>query len=692
MQRPRTQESYRRLDETSSSSRPETPAYDDGFARARQILKQRVEALPKLPGIPGQGIGLKIAELPHMGRSYINQYISASLKVLENYERALRADRQLHANSLRSGGQAEILDVFDRAELPDVKKRPLLSQLHTKTEAPVPRRPASQRAMREPSAQDVLQGRLLAIQRIARNDPVLAHVRLCHEQLDDDWAVAVADALTMNFQLESLMLVANNITDVGGQPIARAVGSHPTLATVALGGNRIGDKTAFAFARALLAGPCLAVLNLSAPKYHRHYLRALAVISRDAGKNDDDDDDDATVDVLVPASFDAATWGQTAPDDEGVRTAERIGPLGVRALARSLSASRLVELNLSGQAAGDDGAKAIATALAPIPPNSAIPALAFLTMEACNIRDNGVIDLCSALFSRGNHSHLRSLRLAQNYATTVSADPIARDLIDIVRRPTASHASASTHLHLDISMNQIGTDGCAALDRACRMCRDFARSSTASVTFHGNPGYVHRESRRPQIDACRVQDFEDRGQILPMGLPLRLGETVKTDSGRNLAHIRVSTAALREKLRTAGHVDQPNFEPFTQIAMRAATARTTREMLGRTEAFRLKKRRLLVQREAIFQPRSDLPPVDFITTLHDHARYKRLDLPPLPRLNALGGTSRVGTALNLKFRRIVSTPNARFGRLDGLDMARPNTGPPPEDSTRHSSAVLPRHS
>lgn len=671
--RPRTQESYRRFDQ--ATSRPETPAYDDGFARARQILNERVEALPKMPGSRGQGIGLKIAELPHMGRAYINQYITASLKVLDHYERALRADRKIHANGLRGGDDhSGTLDVFDRAELPDVKNIPLLSQIHRKTETP------SQCAMR-----DVLDGRLRAIQRIARNDPVLAHVRLCHEQVDDDWAVAVADALTMNFQLESLMLVANDVTDVGGQQIARAVGSHPTLTTLALGGNRIGDKTAFAFARVLLASPCLAVLNLAAPKYHRDHIRALAVVNRHTEQ--EDASDDATVDVLVPASFDPATWGKSAQDNGGVPAAERIGPLGVRALARSLSASHVVELDLSGQAAGDDGAKAIATALAPIASNGATPALAFLTMEACNIRDNGVIDLCSVLLSQSSQSRLRSLRLAQNYATNVSVDPIARDLIDIARSPTVSRASIQ--LCLDISMNQIGTDGCAALDRACQMCRDFARSSTAFVAFHGNPGYVHRESTKdgPLRDAYRLSKAEDRGQIVPVGLPLRLGETTKTDSSRNIAHIHVSTAALREKLRTAGHVDQPTFEPFTQIAMRAATARTTREVLGRTEAFRLKKRGL-VQREniAMFQPRSD-PPVDFISTLHDHARYKRLDLVPLPRLNTLGGTSRAGTALNHNFKRIVSTPNARFGRLDGLDMSRPMTGP--EESSRHSPAHLP---
>lgn len=136
-----------------------------------------------------------------------------------------------------------------------------------------PRNGASVEVRKSQGAEAMLRGRLAALARVARDDPVLYTVKFCHESIDDDWCASTAQAMALNTHLDALVLVGNGITDASGVHVAHAVAHHPTVALVALGGNALGDDTARAFADALRESPSLLTLNLAAAKFHYDHFR-----------------------------------------------------------------------------------------------------------------------------------------------------------------------------------------------------------------------------------------------------------------------------------------------------------------------------------------------------------------------------------------------------------------------------------
>ena len=166
------------------------------------------------------------------------------------------------------------MDVFERAELPEIRRLPLCSQLARGRAAdPVPKGSTSPSKSKSSGAAAMLRDRLLTLARLARDDLCLVGVRFTHENIDDDWGASTAQALRRNTQLQHLVLVGNGITDASGTKIAHAVAKHPGLVTVAVGGNSLGDKTALAMAKALKESGTLLSLNLASKKYHQeHYL------------------------------------------------------------------------------------------------------------------------------------------------------------------------------------------------------------------------------------------------------------------------------------------------------------------------------------------------------------------------------------------------------------------------------------
>lgn len=388
------------------------PALGNSVARARRMLAERIAtsktARMREPGSmpPGVGIGLNIADLANMGRSYMKQYVSASLEMIREYER--KSDSYGPLQRVQS---SDARDVFERAEDDAVKALPLLSK-KIRVTPPIPTGLKSAAEMKvenfertSASSDALLHGRLRALQRIAKNDRVLQKVRLCHEAIDDDWAVAIAEALEFNSCLVSLALVGNKITSIGGSRLAQAVSRHPTLTSVALGGNRLGDDAAFAFAQALSQSSTVVILNLT-----------------------------AGVDKEVTQESEA-----------------RIGPSGIRSIAMSLS--RILELDVSGQNLSDAGAAYLSSALA-----TSIP-LTFLAVDANDIGDRGICDLTRALFSM--ETKLRSLRIASNAGTDTSAFAIEIFFGDSMHSRQGEEKISS--FFLDLSTNKIGPDGCARL-------------------------------------------------------------------------------------------------------------------------------------------------------------------------------------------------------------------------------------
>ena len=76
-----------------------------------------------------------------------------------------------------------------------------------------------------------------------------------------------------NTHLDTLVLVGNGVTDAAGVQLAHAAAHHPALASLALGGNAIGDESARAFGDALRESETLLALNLAHSKYHYAHFR-----------------------------------------------------------------------------------------------------------------------------------------------------------------------------------------------------------------------------------------------------------------------------------------------------------------------------------------------------------------------------------------------------------------------------------
>ena len=90
----------------------------------------------------------------------------------------------------RTGQQ---MDVFERAELPEIRRLPLCSQLARGRAAdPVPKGSTSPSKSKSSGAAAMLRDRLLTLARLARDDLCLVGVRFTHENIDDDWGASTA--------------------------------------------------------------------------------------------------------------------------------------------------------------------------------------------------------------------------------------------------------------------------------------------------------------------------------------------------------------------------------------------------------------------------------------------------------------------------------------------------------------------
>ena len=123
-----------------------------------------------------------------------------SVAAMKSYVAEARAARQKHADAAgQSGVEVPLasdglpMDVFERAELEDCRKEPLMSQLvKAEGKLPIPKgnMSPSKAARASKGAEAMLRGRLAAMARLARDDAVLESVKFCHECIDDDWGAS----------------------------------------------------------------------------------------------------------------------------------------------------------------------------------------------------------------------------------------------------------------------------------------------------------------------------------------------------------------------------------------------------------------------------------------------------------------------------------------------------------------------
>ena len=173
------------------------------------------------------------------------------------------------------------------------------------------------------------------ISRVANNDPSLTSLDLFLNGIGDDGAKALAAALKNNTSLTSLNLGGNGIGAEGAKALATALKTNTSLTSLNLRGNRIGDDVANALAAALKTNTSLTSLNL---------------VNNGIG-------DDGANALAIALETNTSLTSLNLWDN-------RIGDDGANALATALEKNTsLTLLNLGDNRIGTEGAKALATAL-----------------------------------------------------------------------------------------------------------------------------------------------------------------------------------------------------------------------------------------------------------------------------------------------------------------------------------------
>jgi hypothetical protein len=165
--------------------------------------------------------------------------------------------------------------------------------------------------------------------------PKLVKLDLSVNNIGDDGAKQIADALKDNRSLKHLCLLDNKIGDDGAKAIADALKDNHSLKTLDLNGNEIDDDGAKSIADALKVNHSLETLDLNGNKIGVEGAKQIA----DALK------DNHSLKTLL-------LYGNKIGDD------------GAKAIANALKVNHSLErLHLINNKIGDDGAKAIADAL-----------------------------------------------------------------------------------------------------------------------------------------------------------------------------------------------------------------------------------------------------------------------------------------------------------------------------------------
>ena len=561
------------------------------------------------------------------------------------------------------------LDVFERADLDVFHREPLMSQLvKAKGLAPIPKAVAPSGAgqsnvevRKSQGAENVLRGRLGALARLARDDAVLCQIKFCHESIDDDWCASTAQAMKFNTHLDTLVLVGNGITDASGVQVAHAVARHPACASVALGGNALGDDTARAFADALRESATLLSLNLAANKFHYdHYrdkarrkrggLGALAYLrklkrEREAASRPNTAQVEALHDAIETVDaydagiektyegldgFNPVGWGAPSDDPLYNPKSATIGHRGCAQLAHALAGTKLTSLDLSGQSVEDAGAKALARALHGDYEHRCAAALKYLSLDGNGVGDDGAIALIDAWTNV--FCPLLALRLAMNRCTDAAAMKLSAN---VARYGPRVLKGRKTLQFVDLSLNHVGQAGCYAVEATAKKL-----GYDALYSVFGNPGFsgardAARETTPDPFAApghARSEEEVYHEAMVKLGRnlrPIRSGGTGQTDSKTNLLNLRVPTPFLspraRAMLSPRSQYDLAHgSESYLRTTSRAAAAREKRRQQTFTPLHQRKKQ---LQREETgrikYAPDPCLPPLSFQKDARNLNRFNR---------------------------------------------------------------------
>jgi Ran GTPase-activating protein (RanGAP) involved in mRNA processing and transport len=246
------------------------------------------------------------------------------------------------------------------------------------------------------------------VQRLHRNDASLKILNLCNEDIGDEGATALANALQVNTSLQNLCLNRSNIGDDGAAELAKALLVNRSLTKILLYGNNIGDKGATALAKALQVNK---------------FLGCIGLIGNKIG------DKGATAWANALQINTSLTWIDLSGNNN-------ICDEGATALAQALQVNTtLVFINLAGNKIGDEGATALAKAL------QVNTTLGFIYLAGNKIGDEGATALAKALqFNKsvtaidltgnnvGDEGAMRLLETLENHNGTLVKLSLTHDL------------------------------------------------------------------------------------------------------------------------------------------------------------------------------------------------------------------------------------------------------------------------
>ena len=230
-----------------------------------------------------------------------------------------------------------------------------------------------------------------ACRRLRNNDPILQRLDLSNNQISDEGATALAQAMKGNTTLQRLYLDNNQISDEGATALAQAIKGNTTLHRLDLDNNQISDEGATALAQAMKGNTTLPRLSLRCNKISDEGVTALAQAM----------DGNTTLQRLDLYNNQISDEGATALAHalKGNTTLQRlglshnlIGDEGATALAHAMDGNTTLQLlDLDNNQISDEGATALAHAL------EGNTSLQELYLSSNQISDEGVTALGSLL-------------------------------------------------------------------------------------------------------------------------------------------------------------------------------------------------------------------------------------------------------------------------------------------------------
>ena len=226
----------------------------------------------------------------------------------------------------------------------------------------------------------------------------LSWLNLTHNQLTDEAAKCLAEAINNKCKLRKLNLAANNISDTGAQHLAKAIINNDChLHTLDLSENKILVTGAEHLAKAINNNNCqLLALNLSYNCISHSGVKYLA-------------------EAISNNNCQLLMLDLTAVD---IHT-------GVKDLAKAISNNNcgLQTLNLTANDISDNGAQHLAKAI-----SNKNCRLHTLNLKANDISHKGAQRLAEAI--KNNNCQLRALNLSENCISDTGARPLAKAIIN----------------------------------------------------------------------------------------------------------------------------------------------------------------------------------------------------------------------------------------------------------------------